>query len=118
MIYNFFLGTDCKTLYDNGVRQDGVYTINPDGLGAFDVYCELDPNRSDGTSEGGWTVIQRRVDDSVDFSRWVGNYYTHYIKNSAISLNVTQFDPFISVSYVFNHPLYYDFKIDWGHCLQ
>ena len=46
-----------------------MYTIDPDGAGEFDVYCELDPNRGDGSSVPGWTVFQRRVDASVDFFR-------------------------------------------------
>jgi len=33
----------------------------------FDVYCEFD-------SEHGWTVIQRRLDGSVDFYRSWDNY--------------------------------------------
>ena len=63
------LGRSCLSLYESGVREDGVYTVNPDGHGDFEVYCELNATRNDGTTEGGWTVIQRRVDDSVDFNR-------------------------------------------------
>lgn len=37
--------------------NDGVYTIDPDGQGSFEVRCE----------SGGWTVIQRRLDGSIDF---------------------------------------------------
>ena len=46
-----------------GKTSNGRYKIDPDGNGAFEVYC-------DQTSQGGgWVLIQRRQDGSVDFSR-------------------------------------------------
>ncbi|KFQ35129.1 Angiopoietin-related protein 3, partial [Mesitornis unicolor] len=54
--------TDCTVLYNSGLRSSGVYTIKPNGLEAFNVYCEMKFGSS-------WTVIQKRVDGSLDFNQ-------------------------------------------------
>ena len=65
---------NCADLYKSGLRINGVYTINPGDSNPFDVYCDQK------TAGGGWTVIQKRLDGSVDFYRgWVD--YKHGFGN-------------------------------------
>ncbi|KXJ18681.1 Fibrinogen C domain-containing protein 1 [Exaiptasia diaphana] len=90
---------DCSELYKSGERRNGVYTVQPDNQPAFQVYCDMT------TDGGGWTVIQRRQDGSVDFYRnwqqyktgfgnlngefWLGNDYIHRLTaRTASSLRV------------------------------
>ena len=55
-------------MYKSGKRISGVYTIDPDGLGSFDVFCDQK------TAGGGWTVFQKRLDGSVNFYRGWSDY--------------------------------------------
>ncbi|KAL9985768.1 hypothetical protein ACROYT_G008211 [Oculina patagonica] len=59
---------NCAELYKSGERISGVYTIDPDGSGAFDVFCDQT------TAGGGWTVFQKRMDGSVNFYRGWADY--------------------------------------------
>ena len=54
-----------------GNKVNSIYSlavIDPDGSGAFDVFCDQK------TAGGGWTVFQKRLDGSVDFYRGWNDY--------------------------------------------
>uniref|UniRef100_UPI0037E8D31D angiopoietin-related protein 3 n=1 Tax=Semicossyphus pulcher TaxID=241346 RepID=UPI0037E8D31D len=61
------LPTDCSDLFNKGEANSGVYVIKPNQSEPFNVYCEMG-------SDGGSTVIQHRVDGSVDFDQTWDKY--------------------------------------------
>ncbi|KAJ8021482.1 Tenascin-R [Holothuria leucospilota] len=88
---------DCREVRDQcqSPVSNGVYLIKPDGYPQpFEVYCDNE------IESGGWTVIQRRIDGSLDFQRnwedyqrgfgfpssevWVGNERLSFLTNQNV----------------------------------
>ncbi|XP_022067532.2 angiopoietin-1 isoform X1 [Acanthochromis polyacanthus] len=96
---------DCADLYQDGFHKNGVYTIHINQQDTKKVYCNME------TAGGGWTVIQRREDGSVDFQRtwkeykmgfgsmsaehWLGNEYVYQLTSQrqyALRVELTDWD--------------------------
>ncbi|KAJ8384674.1 hypothetical protein AAFF_G00200060 [Aldrovandia affinis] len=69
-VENESLPVDCEDVYNEGSIHSGVYTIFPAGHDTpVQVYCDMGCEDDDG---GKWTVIQRRMDGTVNFYRpWI-----------------------------------------------
>lgn len=57
-------------LLEQGHTEDGLYIINPNDTQPFTAFCDM--------TSGGWTLLQRRVDDSVDFYRGWDDYVSGF----------------------------------------
>ncbi|CAG2206717.1 ANGPT2 [Mytilus edulis] len=85
-------GKDCTEL-KKSTATSGVYQIFPDKTEGVKAYCDMD------TDNGGWTIIQKRYDGSVNFQRswteyengfgnvkgeyWLGNKHIHRLTSRA-----------------------------------
>ena len=54
---------NCKEIYDAGQNTSGLYRISPVAGYEFTVFCDMN------LRGGGWTVISRRVNNSISFNR-------------------------------------------------
>jgi len=97
---NQSLFSSCEEiLYYNSNATDGVYLIDPDlngELSPFMVYCDM--------NNGGWIVIQRRLNGKTDFNRnweeykdgfgslkkefWIGNENLNILTKSTVTLQI------------------------------
>ncbi|KAM9414990.1 angiopoietin-1-like isoform 1-T2 [Salvelinus alpinus] len=83
---------DCADLYQAGFHKNGVYTININAQETKKVHCNME------TAGGGWTIIQRREDGSVDFQKTWKEYKTgfgtvsaeHWLGNEFVYLLTSQ----------------------------
>jgi len=69
---------DCLAFYQAGIKINGIYMVTMNNLKTMQVYCDQT------TDGGGWTVIQRRVDEAVNFYRNWTEYkegFGYYHKN-------------------------------------
>ncbi|XP_078739987.1 uncharacterized protein LOC144953290 isoform X1 [Lampetra fluviatilis] len=112
---------DCASLHRSGERRSGVYSLMPVGGSGLtepvDAYCDME------TAGGGWTVIQRRLNGSVDFNRGWADYAAGFgsphgelwLGNEAIHALSTQGDYSLRIDMrgwdgAQRHALYHSFR--------
>ena len=113
---------DCKDVLEKaGWKRDGVYLIQPPDEDKYrPIRCKMS------ILGGGWTIIQRRVDGSVDFSQdwehykhgfgevsrefWLGNERIHALTNNG-STSELIFE-LQNVDGIFYYPYYQNFAMD------
>uniref|UniRef100_A0A3Q1H999 Fibrinogen C-terminal domain-containing protein n=2 Tax=Anabas testudineus TaxID=64144 RepID=A0A3Q1H999_ANATE len=78
---------DCAEIYRLGIKENGIYTIQPDlNRPPLEAKCDME------TAGGGWTVIQNRQDGTLDFNRTWQEYREgfgsplgeHWLGNAAL----------------------------------
>ncbi|XP_033114759.1 ficolin-1-like isoform X1 [Anneissia japonica] len=94
-LYGAVISRDCTEVKQMLSKQSGVYDIKPcPTCSIYKVYCDMN------SEDNGWTVLQRRRDNSVDFYRiweeyadgfgdvcnefWIGNNFIHTLTSSAV----------------------------------
>ncbi|XP_008155987.2 angiopoietin-2 isoform X2 [Eptesicus fuscus] len=84
---------DCAEAFKSGLTTSGVYTLTfPNSTEETKAYCDME------SAGGGWTLIQRREDGSVDFQRTWKEYKAgfgnpageHWLGNEFVSQVTTQ----------------------------
>ncbi|KAI1885705.1 hypothetical protein AGOR_G00206570, partial [Albula goreensis] len=103
---------DCADVLQAGFNKSGVYTIHISTQETKKVFCNME------TAGGGWTVLQRRLDGSVDFHRswkeyktgfgslsgehWLGNELMFLLTNRrqyALRIELTDWDGHMAFSH-------------------
>ncbi|XP_006773988.1 PREDICTED: angiopoietin-2 isoform X2 [Myotis davidii] len=84
---------DCAEAFKSGLTTSGVYTLTfPNSTEETKAYCDME------SAGGGWTLIQRREDGSVDFQRTWNEYKAgfgnpageHWLGNEFVAQVTTQ----------------------------
>ncbi|KAL3870761.1 hypothetical protein ACJMK2_038804 [Sinanodonta woodiana] len=117
--FKFHLPTDCQGYYHRGYRESGIFIIHPVNFSSsLQVACDFSDN-------SGWTIIQQRLDGSLDFKRnwteykngfgsvsgtyWLGNEVIHSLtKNRNYSLHIEMMD--VSKQYWYAEYNYFSVK--------
>ncbi|MCI4394081.1 hypothetical protein PGIGA_G00164500 [Pangasianodon gigas] len=101
--YVRILPQDCQEIYRSGVNRSGVYTIYPSDTTPVEVYCEMSCTED---SSRGWTVIQRRIDGSVNFYRRWNQYRNGFGNKSG------EYWLGLENLYMMTHNKLYELKVD------
>ncbi|XP_058236267.1 microfibril-associated glycoprotein 4-like [Hemibagrus wyckioides] len=94
---------DCHEIYRSGVQRNGIYTIYPSVSTPVNVYCDMGCSED---SSQGWTVIQSRMDGSVNFYRCWDQYKNGFGNESG------EYWLGLENLYTMTHNKLYELKVD------
>ncbi|XP_056429456.1 fibroleukin [Hyla sarda] len=113
-----FIFKDCSEYYKMGKRLNGIYQVMPDPKNkTFEVFCDME------SMGGGWTVVQRREDGTINFNRtwneykngfgnlsgefWLGNDRLHLLSKSSNMMLRIELEDFKGVKEFANYDQFY-----------
>lgn len=90
-------GIDCNDIIQiDPLAIDGLYWIDPDGNGPFEVYCDMDPNQ-----QIGWTLVMRNINTNIpyDSTLWTSTAVYDESNYSFTTTGYSKYDSFNRVPF-------------------
>ncbi|MCP4523022.1 MAG: prepilin-type N-terminal cleavage/methylation domain-containing protein [Candidatus Gracilibacteria bacterium] len=85
------LRSSCQRLQMVGKKKNGIYSISPDGINDYEVYCNMK------LGGGGWTLIATKANDGVN--TWTYNNSSSLFDSTTIGTIKNKINDFKSQAY-------------------
>ncbi len=99
---------NCLEYKNAGSNSDGIYTIDPDGVGgaaAFNCYCDMTNNG------GGWTLVFNH--DITAGGLWASDAQADQFNIASPGLSTSKYSILYKIDAVKNDPTKYEFRLNY-----